>query len=842
MTQSHSAPAPAGSEHHVRPTTLALHVASAASWGRPWRHRALSLPSPKALTFQGIRLPLQPLRSWLHLLSRAGMLGVRRPAVSILSRPEEDEDVPTKIEDLGFEIATEMILDFANFARQSRLNSSAEQTPTTASAEISSVDEPSAIASSSGIDELHALGMADSVSSESVDQDFLGGGTPGAQGDSEVATAQRVEDVDLSPTLEPRILADEPLDLRTADVPEPAAMNPPDMTVPAERFELTEAESWEEKLAGVESPEVSTVETATSIELSAPEVTEVASAPMLEPSEVDGSDEHSVEEIVEQSQQTMTESEMPEIEMSVAMAELESEFGGASDLSLSTPEKPPVDMPETVVHEPVLAEVVAQPLPEMMVVEQAPHLSAPEIAVESDTVDEQVAEPTQPEEMSVPEEAKAVAPAIVVRGVRIARKPVVLPQPTVAQEPAAPSAGVALAEEVNGPAIEAVVAASLPEVMVGPAAQGEAETTAVDVPVVEGIAQHSSTVLAEDIAEPEVNSAAAVMYWEPVEPDQQPDLVMGDLQVLDQIQASVSSDEFGFEPMIASLEDALAVLATAKAVHDEVPTARVEPTAALNVSRTTFAPIAAEAQWVGDSLLEAAALQGIFIQKETEMTEMRDELPEVGVQDTAPISSIELQEVTASLSVPQLEADPDDVLSDVQSTLNSLAGMAQGLTQQKQAAGRLQEELEEWNNLLQERERLAGDKEERLLQLENHLKEAKTNLDRMAAENNRLLAERSEALKELAQTVDLRDKTTIKRAESIQLEQQRIDEQAAGLRNRTSELDERESALKRKNEELGVRLKQLQSAKDKFSTIVKSFNETVQFNSTLSAISKTVNE
>ncbi len=243
----------------------------------------------------------------------------------------------------------------------------------------------------------------------------------------------------------------------------------------------------------------------------------------------------------------------------------------------------------------------------------------------------------------------------------------------------------------------------------------------------------------------------------------------------------------------------------------------------------------------GDRNLEAFVLRGILIQKDDAMTDTQDVTADAELH-AAPISSAKLQEVATTLNVPQLDADPDDVLSDVQSTLNSLAGMAQGLSQQKQAAGRLQDELEEWNNQLMERERLAGDKEERLAQMETHLKEAKTNLDRMAAENNRLLAERSEALKELAQTVDARDRATLRKAEAIQAEQQRIDELAASLRARSAELDERESHLKRKAEELTVRLKQLQSAKDKFSAIVQSFNETVQFNSTLSAISKTVAE
>lgn len=368
------------------------------------------------------------------------------------------------------------------------------------------------------------------------------------------------------------------------------------------------------------------------------------------------------------------------------------------------------------------------------------------------------------------------------------------------------------------------------------------ETINVCAPIAEETVGQAKAEITDASAQQEMESPAAVVPMQPTESDHEAEPAPAAGQVMVQPDDAAVTGDFGLEPMIASLEDALVVLAATNAGHEQPSMAQVDPVVAASPAQGASALHVANVQQADDSIPEAAALQGIFIQKETEMTEMHDESIEVDAQSTAPITSVELQEVAATLSVPQLEADPDDVLSDVQSTLNSLAGMAQGLTQQKQAAGRLQEELEEWNNQLQERERLASDKEERLQQLENHLKEAKTNLDRMAAENNRLLAERSEALKELAQTVDLRDKTTIKRAESIQLEQQRIDEQAAGLRHRASELDERESGLKRKNEELGVRLKQLQSAKDKFSAIVKSFNETVQFNSTLSAISKTVSE
>jgi DNA repair exonuclease SbcCD ATPase subunit len=361
------------------------------------------------------------------------------------------------------------------------------------------------------------------------------------------------------------------------------------------------------------------------------------------------------------------------------------------------------------------------------------------------------------------------------------------------------------------------------------------------------------------------------MLWEPVEPAQQPELAVA--ESVDSgfaVSADVSLDEIvdegAYEPMIASLEDALTLLAAAndardvesrrqrsysserttasasRATRSSMPmraTAFAEPDDSLAalVARALSAPLSTH------NNLEAVALQGILIQKESAMTEVEEAVTTTEPQGkSVPITSAELQEVAATLSVPKVEADPDDVLSDVQNTLNSLAGMAQGLTQQKQAAGRLQDELEEWNNQLLERERLAGDKEARLAQLDEHLLQAKTNLDRLAAENNRLLTERSEALKQLAQSVDQRDRSTLKRAEAMQVEQQRIDELAATLRSRASELDERESSLKRKSEELAVRLKQLQSAKDKFSAIVKSFNETVQFNTTLSAISKSVTE
>lgn len=793
MTQSHSTSAAAGTEHRVKPTALALHVASATSWGRPWRRRALSLPAPRALTFQGIPLPLQPLRSWLHLLSKAGMLRVRPPALNVLRRPEEDdEDAPTKIEDLGFELATDMILDFANFARQSRLNR-ADEAP---GHEASEAEEPPAIVPNSEIDDLQPPAMAGSVSAEFVDLDFLGSQAPEAQASAEIPP----EAAESSATLEAQAPVMEPQAASGADMPGIPVLAEPHVAAVEEVIQVR-----------TESPDLSLLEAVAPVEPSLPASPEWVAAP------------RHPEEAVEPTEQEATHQPMPEREVPMVTTAIESNQEPVAEAMAVSPQEP-ADAAESTVPKAVIEEPVEPEQPTMPDVPDEVEAQAPLVVAESETSVEPTPEPVR--------EAPKAVPPIVVSGVRISRKPVVRAQQSPAQPVDVPPAG-----EEGKPMVEAVVAQTLPELVEEPEAPAAlAENTSF----IAEAAEQAQPTLAEDRGQTEMESSVTAMHPESVDPDQQPERDSMGAQVLDPNPNAV--DELGLEPMMASLEDALAVLAAANGVRDETPAAPVEPAVAASVAQTASAPVAAEVQEADDSTPGAAALQGILIQKETEMTEMRDESNGVDTQNTAPITSVELQEVAATLSVPQLDADPDDVLSDVQSTLNSLAGMAQGLTQQKQAAGRLQEELEEWNNQLHERERLAADKEERLQQLENHLKEAKTNLDRMAAENNRLLAERSEALKELAQTVDLRDRTTVKRAESIQLEQQRVDEQAANLRNRASELDERESALKRKSEELGVRLKQLQSAKDKFSAIVKSFNETVQFNSTLSAISKTVNE
>ena len=205
------------------------------------------------------------------------------------------------------------------------------------------------------------------------------------------------------------------------------------------------------------------------------------------------------------------------------------------------------------------------------------------------------------------------------------------------------------------------------------------------------------------------------------------------------------------------------------------------------------------------------------------------------VESEQPTAMIQPQPILPAVS----DNEADSVLCDVQSTLDSLADMAKGLTQQKLETVKQQEGLEQRKALLQEKERILADKDEQLRLLEARLTREVSNLERNAEDNARALAERSTALKALAESVEARDRSTAKLAETQRLEKQRNDELAESLVRRAESLDEREAALNRKEDELAEKLKQLIAAKDRFRALVKAFNETVQFNNTLNAISST---
>lgn len=220
-----------------------------------------------------------------------------------------------------------------------------------------------------------------------------------------------------------------------------------------------------------------------------------------------------------------------------------------------------------------------------------------------------------------------------------------------------------------------------------------------------------------------------------------------------------------------------------------------------------------------------------------EQTDPASPLPLEAVAPTAEQPASEpLPPSSASLS---LGGEADNLLHDVQHTLDSLADMAKGLTQQKLDALKHQESLEQRRTQLQDKERLLADKEEQLRLLEARLTREVGNLERSAEDNARALAERSAALKSLAENVEARDRGTTRLAETLRTEKQRNDELTDALQRRSDALDERGASLDRKEDELAENLKQLIAAKDRFRALVKAFNETVQFNDTLNAISST---
>ncbi|MDH4557704.1 hypothetical protein E8F11_21425 [Pseudomonas sp. BN417] len=195
--------------------------------------------------------------------------------------------------------------------------------------------------------------------------------------------------------------------------------------------------------------------------------------------------------------------------------------------------------------------------------------------------------------------------------------------------------------------------------------------------------------------------------------------------------------------------------------------------------------------------------------------------------------------VAESEPATNVASDTDSVLGDVQATLNSLADMAKGLTQQKLEAVKQRESLDQLKSQLCEKERLLLEKDEQLRALEARLNSDAAAIETAAEENARALAERSAALKALAETVEARDRSTAKVAETLRQEKLRNDELAESLQRRAEALDEREAALHRKEDQLAEKLKQLVGTKERFRKIVRAFNETVQFNNTLNAISST---
>lgn len=241
-----------------------------------------------------------------------------------------------------------------------------------------------------------------------------------------------------------------------------------------------------------------------------------------------------------------------------------------------------------------------------------------------------------------------------------------------------------------------------------------------------------------------------------------------------------------------------------------------------------------------DAVTTAPSSQSLshFSQKEFSTMNAQAQLQQEHVSIDAAIGQASMEPMVAAFQSPEVETD--GVLHDVKSTLDSLAGMAHGLSQQKLELVNMREALEERRAQALERERQLAEREERLSQQEQRLQEEKQSIERVAEQNAAILAERSSALQALAESVESRDRATIKRAEALQQEQQHIERQLNQVRARALELDDREVGLQRQGADLAARFKQLLDAKERFGAIVKGFNETVRFNTTYSAISKSV--
>lgn len=193
-------------------------------------------------------------------------------------------------------------------------------------------------------------------------------------------------------------------------------------------------------------------------------------------------------------------------------------------------------------------------------------------------------------------------------------------------------------------------------------------------------------------------------------------------------------------------------------------------------------------------------------------------------------------------TMPPEISETDTVLRDVQSTLDSLVGMAHELSQQKLSAQRAQEALDRRCLQVQEGELRLAEYAERLKQLEEGLEVGRQSLERDAQEQAMSLFERSQALHALEEAVDRRDRAIANRVELLTREEQRVEQQQAHLLVRAAELDEREIALQRLSDDLSAKYTRLVDAKNRLGIIVKTYNEKNLrlVRGALSAIDKTI--
>ena len=164
--------------------------------------------------------------------------------------------------------------------------------------------------------------------------------------------------------------------------------------------------------------------------------------------------------------------------------------------------------------------------------------------------------------------------------------------------------------------------------------------------------------------------------------------------------------------------------------------------------------------------------------------------------------------------------------------------MAQQLSQQKQEALKQQESLESLQTQLHEKERQL---QERKSSSGSGTSACRTTARRWSGKPSRATVSWPSAARPATTRGKRRSPRAqrARRAEVLQIEQERLEELRSQQNLRQAELEKREASVQQRSLELGERFKKLESAREKLAQIVKGFNETVQFNTALHAISHT---
>ena len=180
---------------------------------------------------------------------------------------------------------------------------------------------------------------------------------------------------------------------------------------------------------------------------------------------------------------------------------------------------------------------------------------------------------------------------------------------------------------------------------------------------------------------------------------------------------------------------------------------------------------------------------------------------------------------------PVLEVFEMDVGNVSQDTLGSLTGMANRLAEQKKGALKQQQLLDGRDLALQEKEHQWRDKEDDLRQRHKQVLHDRDLLAQASQDSAQMISEHSAALQQLTEDLDARERASARLFDLLQQENTRAEALSALLEARLAQLQKREGELQRGVLMLREHLKHLKNAKDRFSVLVKNFNQTAKLRS-----------